>query len=230
MVIVADVSFVLQKNRGDKIMNRLLLCAVGSSFLVGCAGKIDYVRPDRPATVANTKVIELHRDQVWNAAVPELGKRFFVINNLDKSSGLVNVSYSGDPEQYINCGVISSYVSNARGERTHRFPAATASKQYEVMHNGQLFFLNRKMELEGRVNLVFEEMSSNQTRVTANTRYVVKKTVTGNNAQGQMIPPQSDTIAFNTGKSASFSSNDGRATTECVSTGRLEADILDAIR
>lgn len=98
------------------------------------------------------------------------------------------------------------------------------------MNNGHLFFVNRKMELEGRVNLIFEEVASNQTRVTANTRYVVKKSIAVQNVNGAPVGSNVDTVSFNTGASATFSpQNDGRAT-ECVTTGRLETDILDAIR
>ena len=118
-------------------------------FLTGCAGKLDYIRPDTNAKVSNEKMVDRPREQVWNAAVPALGKEFFVINNLDKSSGLINVSYSGDPEKFIDCGQISSHVSNLRGERTYSFPGAAASKQFEMMSDGQLFNVNRKMVLKG---------------------------------------------------------------------------------
>lgn len=197
--------------------------------LTGCAGKLDYIRPDTNAKVSNEKTVDRPREQVWNAAVPALGKEFFVINNLDKSSGLINVSYSGDPEKYIDCGQISSYVTNLRGARTYSFPGAAASKQYEVMNEGQLFNINRKMELEGRVNLIFEEVSPTKTKVTANTRYVVKRHVVVQHTGGGFPATNADSLAFNSGASASFpATKDGRAV-ECVGTGKLEADILKAI-
>jgi hypothetical protein len=145
---------------------RALLALFSVVFIVGCAGKLDYARPSAPPTVSNAKTIEKPRDTVWNASVPELGKQFFVINNLDKSSGLINVSYNGDPENYIDCGRITSYVKNARGERTYDFPGARAQQSYEVMNANGLFFVERKMSLEGRVNLVFEEMGPDVTKVT----------------------------------------------------------------
>lgn len=169
------------------------------------------------------------RDAVWNSAVPKLGKQFFVINNLDKSSGLINLSYSGDPESYVDCGRIISYVSNARGARTYDFPASKADQQYEVM-SGNLFFVHRKMSLDGRINLIFEELSPNETRVTANTKYVLSKTFTVNGVTGGIPQTQTDSISFNSGGTASFPTvSDGRAT-ECVSTGKLESEILQAIK
>lgn len=201
------------------------------AFVSGCAGKLDYVRPNISASSStNYKVIEKPREAVWNASVPELGKQFFVINNLDKSSGLINISYSGDPEKYIDCGRITSYVKNARGERTYDFPAAKAQKSFEVMDSNGLFTLDRKMSVEGRVNLVFEEVSQNQTKVTANTHYVVLRQQTVRRAANNFPQPHSESISFNSGGSSSFTANaDGRAT-ECIANGALEREILSAIK
>ena len=156
---------------------RVLASIVTTLLLASCAGKVEYIRPTALSIPgANTKIIDRPRDAVWNAAVPELGKQFFIINNLDKSSGLINISYSGDPEKYIDCGRITSYVKNARGERTYDFAGATAQQNYEIMEPGVgLFLIDRRMALEGRVNLVFQEVNSSQTRVTANTRYLVQR-------------------------------------------------------
>ncbi|HQR53120.1 MAG TPA: hypothetical protein PLZ79_07595 [Burkholderiales bacterium] len=196
-------------------------------LVTACAGKVDYVRPTPPEKLSNSKVIEKPREVVWNAAVPALGKQFFVINNMDKGSGFINLSYSGDPEQYVDCGQVTSYVKNARGERTYQFPASRAEQSYEVM-TSNLFRVDRKMALEGRMNLVFEEITPSSTRVTATTRYVLTRTVrvTDVNARADTT---SETINFNSGSGASFApKSDGRAT-ECVSTGRFESEILSAI-
>jgi hypothetical protein len=200
-------------------------------LLFGCAGKLDIVRPTtQPNAVSNFKLIDKPREAVWNASVPELGKQFFVINNLDKSSGLINVSYNGDPEKYIDCGRVTSYVKNARGERTFDFPGAKAQQQYEVMDNNGLFYINRRLSLEGRVNLIFEEVSSNQTRVTANTRYVVQRQVTVTAAANNIPQSGSESIFFNSGSSSSFPPNRNGQVLECVATGALEREILTVIK
>lgn len=198
--------------------------------LVACAGKVTYIPPSAPTTeYANSIVVDRAREDVWNDSVPELGKRYFVINNLDKSSGLINVSYSGDPEQYIDCGNITSFVSNARGERTYNFAGAKAQQTYEIMNSSGLFFIDRKMALEGRVNLIFEEVSPSRTRVTANTRYVVRRQSTVRTAMSEFPRSNDDSIAFNAGGSGSFNNGDG-STTDCVATGELEQEILSAIK
>ena len=212
------------------MMRHLLIASLAIVF-VGCAGKVAYIRPTTlvPSS-SNTTTLERGRDAVWSASVPELGKRFFVINNLDKASGLMNISYTGDPERYIDCGRISSYVKNARGERTHEFSGAKAQQSYEVMNPGGLFIIDRRMSLEGRVNLIFEEIGSTKTRVTANTRYVVVRTSIVRNMVNNIPQNYSDTNSFNTGSSASFPANSEGLAAECLSTGLLEQEILSAIK
>jgi hypothetical protein len=199
--------------------------------MTGCAGHMDYARPTAQAQPgSNVIVIAKSRDAVWATAVPELSKRFFVVNNLDKASGFINLSYSGDPEKYVDCGRVTSYVKNARGERTYEFAGSVAQKNYEVMNSNGLFFIDRRMALEGRVNLVFEEVSATETRVTANTHYVVTRHSTAraaNNASGS----STDTIAFNSGSSSAFPVGTGQTVaTQCTPTGALEQDILAAIK
>jgi hypothetical protein len=201
------------------------------STITGCAGHLDYAQPTSHSQPgSNTVVIAKSRDAVWATAVPELSKRFFVVNNLDKASGFINLSYSGDPEKYVDCGRVTSYVKNARGERTYEFAGSAAQKTYEVMNPNGLFFIDRRMSLEGRVNLVFEEVSATETRVTANTHYVVTRHATAraaNNATGS----SSDTIAFNSGSSNAFPVGTGQTVaTQCTPTGVLEQDILAAIK
>ena len=209
---------------------RALLAVCTVALVAGCSGKVDYVRPSAPPVASNSKTIEKPRDAVWNTSVPELGKQFFVINNLDKSSGLINVSYNGDPENYIDCGLLTSYVKNARGERTYDFPGARAQQTYEVMYSGHLFYIERKISLEGRVNLVFEDISPDTTKVTANTRYVVTRQATQREASSNIPQSRTDTISFNSGGSASFPASVTGQATECTSTGKLEREILSFIK
>jgi len=116
------------------------------------------------------------------------------------------------------------------GARHYEFAAAKAQQTFEVLKNG-LWDMDRKMNLEGRVNLIFEETSPSSTRVSANIKYVVSRSITSKQ-RGSNFPPSStdDVISFNSGGSASFpAGTDGRAT-ECVPTGKLEQEILSAVK
>ena len=209
---------------------KTILVIIVAAFLVACAGKVDYIRPTAVVPPgSNSKIIDRSRDTVWSTAVPELGKRFFVINNLDKSSGLINISYTGDPDKYVDCGRIISFVKNARGERTYNFAGSSAQQSYEIMESGGLFFIDRRMTLEGRVNLIFEEVSPSQTRVTANTRYVVQRTRAIRAAANNASQTVSDSISFKSASSASFPGHESQAA-QCAATGALEQEILEALR
>ena len=209
---------------------KTILVIIVAAFLVACAGKVDYTRPTAVVPPgSNSKIIDRPRDTVWSTAVPELGKRFFVINNLDKSSGLINISYTGDPDKYVDCGRIISFVKNARGERTYNFAGSSAQQSYEIMESGGLFFIDRRMTLEGRVNLIFEEVSPSQTRVTANTRYVVQRTRAIRAAANNASQTLSDSISFKSASSASFPGHESQAA-QCAATGALEQEILEALR
>jgi len=215
-----------------------------AALAAGCAGKYDYVRPTIvPSSPENVKVIGKPRDAVLSTSLPKLSRRFRVIDTLDQSSGVINVNYNGNPEKYIDCGRITSYVMDVRGERTYDFPASRAWQSYEAMlPSTGLLKINRRMSLEGRVNLVFEDLGPNRTRVTVNTRYVVQLQINGRNANSTSPPTLLDTtasnpvgsssftISFNSGGSSSFPPlSDGRAV-ECVATGALEQEILSFIR
>lgn len=157
--------------------------------------------------------------------MPALGSSFFVINNIDKESGFINVSYSGNPEKYVDCGIIDSYVENVRGKRTYRFPGSSAYKEYEIMEKGQLFFAKRKMDLEGRINIIVQEVSLDSTTVTVNTKYILTKDVLLSNVQNQSYHTN-DSISFNTNGGASFP----QALTTCYATGALEQEVLSSLR
>jgi hypothetical protein len=206
-----------------KTNNGLIVLTVAAVLMSGCAGNVDYIRPTSQARPSNSVTINLPKDNVWNAAIPKLGSQFFVINNLDKSSGLINLSYSGDPEKYVDCGIIETDVIGQNGEILNSFPASKAYQRKEIA----LFSILRKMSLEGRINLIFEEISPNQTRVIANAKYVIARTIT---LQGDMgATPRTENVSFNSSGSAFLDNDFNRITVECMPSGKLESEILRAI-
>jgi hypothetical protein len=65
--------------------------------LAGCASATSNYQPPSTSARNYSKEVNRPKDLVWNDTVAALGQRFFVINNMDKASGLINLSYSGDP-------------------------------------------------------------------------------------------------------------------------------------
>ncbi|KGH27878.1 hypothetical protein [Comamonas testosteroni] len=211
-------------------MYRVLAVLVAVA-LAGCAGKVDYFKPGAVMTTSgNSKTLNKSKDDVWKTAVPELGKQFFVINNIDKDSGLINISYSGDPEKYVDCGRVVSFVKNSHGERIYDFAGSKASQQYEIMVSPHLFNISRQMNLDGRMNLVFEEVEQGKTRVSANTRYVVERKFVVVPISNGIPQSMADSVSFNTGTRGAFQlTRDGQGT-ECIATGTLEQEVLSLIK
>jgi uncharacterized protein YceK len=202
---------------------RCILISLVMLVMAGCASEYNYTPPTKTAALNNSIVVDKSKDEVWKEIVPALGKTFFVINNLDKESGLINISYSGDPEKYVDCGRIHSLVSNLAGERTYNFPASKAHQQYELLNNTVLWNIVRKMDLDGRMNIIVEELGPKQTKITANARYVLTRSVTQTGYQGYPATA-TDTISFNSGQRGQFSQG-----TICQCSGKFEEEVLSLL-
>ena len=209
----------------EKARVYLFLALMG--LLASCAGKIQYLPPVGTVQSHNSIKINMSKERLWKRIIPALARSFFVINNLDKDSGIINVSYSGDPEKYVDCGRIKSYVRNLRGERTYDFSASKANQQYEAMdkRSGALYFLERQMSLEGRINIIVEEISANECKITVNTKYVLTKSISIKQAGGGLTRHRTNTISFVTGQTAKFPSG-----TICRPNGILESEILSILQ
>ncbi len=204
---------------------------VVAALTCGCVATTKYTEPTE-AAVANVKTVERPRAQVWDAVVPELAKSFFVINNVDRSSGLINVSYSGNPRSYVDCGRV--VIENATPQRPRvEFDGAAPSVTYEAIVPAGLLVargtMQRSMALEGRVNLVLEEDGPTRTRVTANVQYVLSRRLTATGQYGGSSQ-QVDTASFTSRSVGEFASAGSQPPLRCRSTGEIERQVLELVR
>jgi hypothetical protein len=198
----------------------LAVLAVFTGF--GCG--VQQVVPSsaqRPKAGSNSVLIRQPFEEAWSRAIPQIGKSFFVINNIDKSSGILNVSYTGDPETYVDCGTIHSELGVQRAD----FPVAKTSQQW-IGPGGGIYAASytQHVTLDGRMNIVFERVSSDSTRVTVNARYVVTRKV-AKEILGSSYPAvvTEETAAFNSGGEASLE------TAVCRPNGKFESEALAII-
>lgn len=208
-----------------RIILMLSLCIIS-----GCAtGKLNYTPPEK-TQVVNSKVIKSSKEKVWSKAIPKLGKSFFQINNIDKASGLLNVSFSADPNKYVDCGTLHTQVQNARGTRKYDINLSDKLSQYETFSNSTLWAVTRQLSLEGRINLIFESVSSTETKVTANAKYVLNmsnRSVGGlDNNYRPFDTTTTNAASFDSNSSGSFN-NGGQ--TICYANGKLESELLSLI-
>ena len=192
-------------------------------LLAGCAGDFIYVRPVHLEALEPLVTVGKSKEEVWQQIVPMLEDRAFVIDSLDKDAGVIILSYTGDPEGYVDCGHITSYVKNLHGERTYQFPAATASTEYEFMQWNGLRVITREMSLEGRINVTVAETGVGQTQVSARARYSVTRNLTMRDVRGHS-KVASHVIHFTSGQDGAFPE-----TGICRATGLLEAEVLSAL-
>jgi hypothetical protein len=172
-----------------------------------------------------------------------LAKSFYVINNIDKQSRIINVSFSTDtPEAYVDCGITTRTYSRGDERQTYKYHLASASTYKEATSAGinnklpQTTVISRRPSLEGRVNIYVAPEDQN-TRASVNIRYVltIKAEGTymienryGTPIQNGTIPAQTSTITFNTNQPATVNWGTPQQPLEatCQSLGRLEKDIL----
>lgn len=184
-------------------------------------------------------------EAVWDRLVGRLATGFFVINNIDKASRLINVSYSGDsPGQFIDCGTSTRHFSFDGKSHTYTYKVADSStykvtKSWGPMHNLPIVQeILRRTSVEGRINLYVAPISANKRKVSANVKYAFQVSVSGTgtayNTFGEVvnqIPTAHDTdeVSFTTAEvgSKDWSRPPDTERITCQTTGKLEQMLLD---
>ncbi|WP_430735501.1 hypothetical protein [Halodesulfovibrio aestuarii] len=225
-----------------------LIC---SFFLVGCGAKsgsntYDYAAPNIEH-LKNKKTINMPFEKAWNKIVAQLSESYFVINNIDKQSRIINISFSNNnPERFIDCGTSHRTTTrNSDDFRSYTYPIAGSSRySLELGANG--FFeekadISRDCSLEGRINLYLAPLTKNQTQYSVNVRYVLKNNITQNIRYEHQASPsyvvnrsiQQNVIteAFSTNEhyQRTAQENDRFFTLSCGSKGTLEQKLLDLL-
>jgi hypothetical protein len=200
--------------------NMIKLAMLLTLLISGCA-TLSYSPPAGGSRGENVATRPPSREAFWKLFVSNLSGEFFVINNLDKETGLINVSYSGDPEQFVDCGLITITSPDNR-----QFPASRGSESYNLSSGIHLFRISRQMELQGRVNIIVQEPEPSSTRVLVNTRYTLARRSTATDMQGRQSAAHTDSVSFNYGQDGTFPPLGNYPAVTCRSTGNLERHII----
>jgi hypothetical protein len=208
-------------------------------FMTSCvSGKKEYTPPSSITEFKNTIIVNRPVDEVWSIGIANIGKSFFVINTIEKVSGILNISYAGDPEKFIDCGIVSTEITNARGTRNYTFNGAKEQQTYETLEkvrkppfgveDDELCVIDRAIKLDGRFNIVVQKVDDVNTSISVNGRYIVTRTIHIKSAIpiGPGINKNSvDTIHFNSNGCATFPGG-----TKCCALGNLEKDVLELFK
>ena len=200
----------------------ILSVASAALFLVGCAtSNINYTKPTQQ-DIASSEFIGEPFDVIWDRLVKNLASDFFVINNIEKSSRIINVSFSSNkPSDYVSCGTSVREFKNARGKNIYTYDPADSARYTFTNQQGHAFNAVRTSRLNGRTNIYLAPEGSG-TVVNINSKYVVDVGVQYYNLVNNQNAG-SDNFIFDFSTKSEFSSTDG---VTCTALGNLEQKIL----
>ena len=151
---------------------RLSICCAAAVLLSACASQTVVTSDPGRHTVETEKSVNKGFDEAWMELVSGLSKSFFVINNIEKASGIINVSFSSDePSEFIDCGTAHGTISGA----PFTYSIASPGKNPSVYQQGIYTFAGsslRDTDVQGRVNIFMQKVSEDTTTVTVNAKYV----------------------------------------------------------
>ena len=159
----------------------LLSCAVEKEKLTENVGK--YVPPNIDDTnFQNSIITNKNFDETWTSVIDFVNNSFFKIENLEKNSGLLTLSFgSKEPEKFINCGDF---------EYTLFFTGEEFKGSYiDYVKSGLLAVLEAKM------NINIQKIDNESTKISINTNY----TFSTQHALGYYDPNLNQTYSFVSG-------------------------------
>ena len=149
----------------------------------GCASQtsLSYLDPT-PQEAANTQIFGADINKVWDAAIKSIGEQFFVLDNIEKDSKIITLSFSVDnPEEYIDCGLLTYDNSGGMSGNGQTSFAGAAKYATFLRSDGtphpKLF--ERRTKLEGKVNIIFSTEGKNKTRAIINSHDIMSIAVSG---------------------------------------------------
>jgi len=190
------------------------LTRVASAFavallVVGCA-RGGY-QPPTAASIRNETVVDRPFDQTWDALVRMTAQTFFAIDNFERASGLITLSFGADNiARFVDCGQFET----SGGVVTFSGPWATFVERYAGA------------TLNGRMNLLVQREGANRTRVRVSARYIL--TIPELQAPNQRMLFSFDSTGQATVPTATPVAGSNRDRT-CRPTGEAERTILNAV-
>lgn len=230
------------------IMRNLWLPLSIMFYLTGCATQgVNTVKYDKPDIIKVENEITVNKPftKVWDGLVKELSKSFYIINNIDKESRIINVSFSTNkPPEFIDCG--KTYRTYTQGDKVETFNYDTAgSSRTKIAHATQphqswayYSIIDRNTNLEGRSNIYIapSEKDNNITVISVNTRNIWTVKLSGSafaeHVNGNVVSNGPTTDLNNSEDSISFNTNGvgtNKADITCISNGKLEKEILGMV-
>lgn len=194
-----------------KIIASVLLALVLSSCMTA-----SYTKPTHNNSKEKYSIkIQKNFDAVWKQLIQYSASTFFAIDNYEKDSGLITLSFgSAKPSDFITGGhwKASSSTINFDGDYV----------DYMSIHNNG--------KLSGKMNIVVTEISENESSIKVNARYIF--TTPTQRSQYAVVPGTTwsfDTGNCNTSAVSNPSSGTGNTRTICPKY-KAENAIINAVK
>ena len=172
----------MKKFLSSLVMTILLFsCAVEVEKLTENVGK--YVPPNIDDTnFKNTETTNKNFDETWTSVIDFVNDSFFKIENLEKDSGLLTLSFgSKEAENFIDCGDF---------EYTLFFTGEEFKGSYIDYAKSGLMAV-----LEAKMNINIQKIDNESTKISINTNY----TFSTQHALGYYDPKLNQTYSFVSG-------------------------------
>jgi hypothetical protein len=177
--------------------------------------ELDYVPPSGQPAPTRSAFVRQQPWLVWGNILDHLQQQGASVSAADELAGTIMVSYSGDPEPYVDCGWIVTYED----DEFERVPAARSEASFLRRREGDVVALERDLSLDARMTVQVEP-SGEDAVVRADSTYVLTKTIESEGHQ----PLHAETIRLGSGQSDAFTSG-----TRCQPNGELERLVFDAL-
>ena len=211
------ICLFMKKFLSSLVMTILLLsCAVEKKKLTENVGK--YVPPNIDDTnFKNSLITNKNFDDTWISVIDFVNDSFFNIENIDKDSGLIMLSFGlKEPENFIDCGDFE-YTLFFTGEKFK-------GSYIEYAKSGLLAVLEAKM------NINIQKIDNEFTKVSINTNY----TFSTQHALGYYDPELNQIYSFVSGGyqtiNVLYPISGSIPTRTCKSTNFAENSIFNIIK
>lgn len=146
-------------------MKKIILILISSTlFYAGCATSNATYKPPVQENISKknyTRTINKPFDEVWQNLVSYAATTFFAIDNFEKDSGLLTLSFgASNPEEYITGG--DWYIEERNFVSKLNFEGDYVEYAKLYLNGG----------LTGKMNIVLTKVNNAQTKITITARYI----------------------------------------------------------
>ncbi len=200
------------------------------ALVSACADKLSYNPPSNTTPQTTERVVSISYDAAWDRIISNAGRKFFVINNIDKPSGFINISYSGDPRQFVDCGAFETRSSSGELKSSSPLARKSSTSRVNLLGDGDYFgdkltFIN-EVTVDGRANVIVKKLTPTSTSVAVAVKYVIQRRVKSFNNNKNITQDNTYTTDFVSGGTGYFSDN---GNISCIGTGEFEAKLLSLV-